>query len=405
MKSLKIKIDLNKNQELILNTLSNEHRLLYNYLLNYLKENELDFKKLNQKYKEYRLKNKLTISSKSAQNTCRSLMHSIKSYLSLKKKDKTAKFPYKFKSHKYFQTFMYDCNGELGGGYKVVNNVLTINLLSASAKSKKLIIKLPEYCKNINNIKTLTFKKENEYYYLCMTYENPIVNNNLNKDNFLSIDPGLKNIVTAFSNKNVWFNVKNKTFKSLEKQIKECQSKLDKKVKYSKKWKKLKKRFLQLNKKLSNSNKDFQHKVSSKIVNFCKNNDIGTIIIGDIQTKELPKSKISSKSLNKSSQNRGTLSRFQTFLDYKSKNENIDFYEQNESYTSKTNCLTDTTFSFKMDLSIRQVKLDNDLTIDRDLNGSINIAKKAKVTWFDQIDLKEYLLSVNRIYVDNFNNH
>ena len=49
MLSKKIKLNLNYNQELILNTLSNEHRLLYNFLLQKVKDN-LNFKSINENY-------------------------------------------------------------------------------------------------------------------------------------------------------------------------------------------------------------------------------------------------------------------------------------------------------------------------------------------------------------------
>ena len=104
MLSKKVKLSLNYNQQLILETLSNEHRLLYNFLLEKVKDN-LDFKQINENYKLFRQLNNLTINSKSAQNTSISLINNIKSYLSLKKKDKTARFPNKFKSYKYFTLF------------------------------------------------------------------------------------------------------------------------------------------------------------------------------------------------------------------------------------------------------------------------------------------------------------
>ena len=177
MKTLKVKINLNANQKLILETLSNEHRLLYNHLLNYLRTNNLNFRELNNQYVLYRNTNKLTISSKSAQNTCCNLINSIKSYLTLKKKDKTAKFPYKFKSYKYFTTFMYDSNN-MHGGFDLKNNNLIINLLNCKKNTKKLIIKLPNICSLITNenIKTLIFKKEYNNYFICFTYANPIIN-------------------------------------------------------------------------------------------------------------------------------------------------------------------------------------------------------------------------------------
>lgn len=401
MKSLKVKIELDYNQEIIINTLSDEHRLLYNHLLNFCKTNGVDFKLLNQCYKNYRNDNQLTINSKSAQNTCIMLIESIKSYFKLRKTDKTAKFPYHFKSYQFFKTFMYDYN-KGNGGFKIVDNKLVINLLSKSAKSKKLIIDLNEYVTDTitkDNIKTVLIKKEDEDYYLCFSYENETTNHNLNKDKFLSIDPGVKNIVTGFTNVGEWFTIKNKTFKCLEKHIKKCKSKLDKKKKHSKKYKKLQKRFQKLNKDLSNKNQDFQYQTSSKLIKYCIKNDIGTVIIGDIETKKLKDSNIANKGLNKSTQNRGTLSRFQTFFENGSKNENIDFYKQDESYTSKTNCLTDKLFDFNLTLKDREVRVDDDLVINRDLNGSINIAKKAKVGWFSQIDLKEEILLLNRMYI------
>lgn len=73
-------------------TLSNEHTLLYNHLLdrtwNRLKSGgKIDFKQINEDYKNFRNENKLTAPSKSAQNTSHMFMDNIKSYYALKKTD------------------------------------------------------------------------------------------------------------------------------------------------------------------------------------------------------------------------------------------------------------------------------------------------------------------------------
>ncbi len=68
-------------------SLSNEHAQLYNHLLDQV------WKQINEDYKNFRNDNQLTIPSKSAQNTSRVLIDSIKSYYALKKKDPNAKFP------------------------------------------------------------------------------------------------------------------------------------------------------------------------------------------------------------------------------------------------------------------------------------------------------------------------
>ena len=100
--TIKVKVKLDINQSIKLETLSNEHRLLYNYLLGSIKDKSLTFKELNELYKNYRNENQLTINSKSSQNTCKFLINNIKSFYELRKKDVTAKFPYNFKSYKYF---------------------------------------------------------------------------------------------------------------------------------------------------------------------------------------------------------------------------------------------------------------------------------------------------------------
>ena len=222
---------------------------------------------INNEYKNYRLNNNLTINSKSAQNTCINLINNIKSYLTLKKKDKTARFPNKFKSYKYFTSFTYD-NNNLKGGFKLNNNQLIVNLLSAKSIAKKLIINLSEYCLdiNMNNVKTITFNKDefNNYYLIFVYQENKLLNN-LNRENYLSIDLGYSTLINGIT-KNENIKIKNFYQKYLDKKIELVQSKKDLKSKNSNKHKQLNKKFLYLKKKKTNQLKDFQHKVSKKVI-------------------------------------------------------------------------------------------------------------------------------------------
>lgn len=109
--------------------------------------------------------------------------------------------------------------------------------------------------------------------------------------------------------------------KSLEKNKDKIKSLRDKKKKYSKNWNKLNKTYKKKQKKITNKRKDYLHKVSKKIINYCISNKIDNIIIGDIETKKLVtkkeefkeldyKKKKISHSINKSTQNEGLLSRF-----------------------------------------------------------------------------------------------
>ena len=138
-------------------------------------------------------------------------------------------------------------------------------------------------------------------------------------------------------------------------------------------------KFKKKKKKLSNKVIDFQHKVSTFVINECVNNNIGSLIVGDIKVKKIICKE--NKKLSGISKSTLALSRFKTFLEYKSKKANIDHYHVNEAYTSQQNCLTDE-IMFSSQLDKRIVEISNEQFIDRDLNSAINIAKKCKGVWF-----------------------
>jgi putative transposase len=349
-----------------------------------------DFKNLHVLSKNYRISNNLTINAKSAQNTSRELANNIKSFFKLKTKDKTHNFPFRFKSWKYFKSFTYDYNQGCGG-FKIKNKQVNI-------QQDLFKINVPKLPDEINNdtIKTITFKKEeNDYYCIFVYSEN--VSTKIQNNDFLSIDLGVMEIATCFSNKTDSFAIKNNQFKKLEKRIKYIQSIRDKYKKGSRKHKKISRRYKKLNKKLHNKNKNFQHQTSRKIINHCVDNKLGNLIIGDIKTKNLVGK---NKRLNKSTQSRGSLSRFKTYLKYKGECAGINVQLVNEAWTSQTNCLTGERFK-KLDLSDRQVELKNGLIIDRDLNAAINIAKKVMGKLTPQFENYLQKHSFHKMFVNN----
>ena len=384
MLSKKIKLSLNYKQELILNSLSNEHRLLYNFLLEKVKDN-LDFKQINENYKLFRNINNLTINSKSAQNTSINLINNIKSFLSLKKKDKTARFPRRFKSHIFFTSFMLDYNKGCGG-FKIKDNKLELNLDSCK---NKVIFNLPDYLNDISNdnVKTITFTKENDDYYLIFVYQEESKIKKLNKDNFLSIDLGYSRLVTGCSNKE---NIKIDNYKQvkLNKYVSVLQGLKDKFKKGSRRFNKINKTLKVKKSKLVNKQNDFLHKSSRAIVNYCVKNDIGKLIVGDINVKSVIKE--SNHFINGLSKSTTSLGRFKTLLDYKSGNEGIEFILVNEAYTSKINCITGL-IEFDSSLSNREFIYDG-VVIDRDVNSCINILKKSG-QWLSQDSIKNLLLN------------
>jgi putative transposase len=141
-------------------------------------------------------------------------------------------------------------------------------------------------------------------------------------------------------------------------------------------------------KKLINKQKDFQHKSSRSIVNYCVENNIGKLIVGDINVKSvINKDNYRINGLSKSTT---SLGRFKTFLDYKSRNEGIEFILVNEAYTSKINCLTGR-IEFDSSLDNREFIYEG-IIIDRDVNSCINIVKKSGL-WLSQDSVKDLLLN------------
>ena len=356
-------------------TLSNEHALLYNDLLSKVwdrleNNKKIDFKQINQDYVNFRNHRKLTIPSKSAQNTSRVLMTNIKSYYALRKNDATARFPKRFKSTRRFQTFTYDWNSG-AGGFKIKNNILVL-------LKPEIAIPIPEYIlkdANFDDVKTVNFFERNGNIYCSFCVAIYTKDNCLDPTRHLSIDPGIKTLITGVTCDGKIIQFDNLNYSYQDKSNDKIRSKRDKKKKYSSRYKRLSNVLRRNMKKTSNRRKDYQHKVTKQIVNFCIDENIGTIIHGDIKTKSLPKSKVANKNLNRATQNRGALSQVKQFLAYKASSNGIVHILQNEAYTSKTNCLTGEIMQ-NMNLSMREIELTEGLIIDRDVNGAINIATK-----------------------------
>jgi hypothetical protein len=81
---------------------------------------------------------------------------------------------------------------------------------------------------------------------------------------------------------------------------------------------------------------------------------------------------------------------------------NGDSVKRNESWTSKTNSMTNKIEYTNLTLKDRTVKLNNNLVIDRDLNSAINIAKRIKGDWHPQFD--NIIKCYHKIYLDENSN-
>ena len=378
-------------------SLSYEQTQIYNHVLEST-VSRFDYKKMHEVSKIFRQEMSMTSPAKMTQNTVIRLINNWKSFLALRKTDENARPPKRFASTWNFTPLIFDWNSG-NGGFRFIGGY--INLL---VKGKIYMqIKLPKYALDILEEADFTVAdlkiSMQDGKFCCSITTKDIYQQKISAgDKWASIDPGLTHAISLVTSDGIAIKWQNSPFKKLERSISEVQSKRDKKQKHSNRWKKLQKKFKKLSKKKANRQKDFQHKLTSEVIKFCKIESIGKIFYGDIKTKKLTKSKSASTGLNKATQNRGTLGRTKSFLQYKAGLNGIDFVLTNEAYTSKTNCYTGEIYP-NMNLGTRVVEINNGVYLDRDINAAINIARRNLGSWLPQLKwISE--ISISERYVE-----
>lgn len=365
MLTQKIRIFPTKEQEKVLWYLSELCRLLYNFALAERREaweeenkpisyqtQQNQLPQLKKEYPEYK-----TIYSKVLQMTLKTLDANYKSFFSLWKKGHKDARPPRFKGKKYFTTLKYNQSG-----FKITNGSIQF---SHKYNQIPLLFKIPSkfHFKNIKE--TCIFQKKDQYY-ISVTYE-PDKPEYKDNNQYQAIDLGITKIVTAVNSKGKFLEVKTpRPDKYWTPTINKLQSRRDHCQKYSKKWYKINNVINKLKQKQTNQIKDFQHKLSRKIIENTRSN---TIIVGDLNVKGMGKSK--SKGLNRATQNTGFLGRFTEFLTYKAELVGKKVIRIDERNTSKTCCNCGRIHEMK--LYNRNMKCECGNNLDRDRNSSINI--------------------------------
>lgn len=384
----KIRIYPSEDQQKVLWILSEKCRLIYNFALQerrehwnaikdlpedqrtYISYNDQQNKlpKLKLEYPEYKW-----VYSKVLQMVLKKLDADYASFYALNKVDPNARPP-NFKGKQYFTTLCYNQSG-----FKIEENKINF--------SHKHPSKIPiEFTLSIlpseKVIQTEIFLDHENRWFISLTYNHtpiPYVDNG----EYQAIDLGVSNIVSAVNTHGKSIQIKNKRSDLYwKKKIEQVHSKRDHCKKKSKRWKRYNKKYKYMKRKCANQMKDFQHKISKKIVTNTKAN---TIIIGDLEVKKMakktnkgtkisPQQKKAKKTLHHSVQNTGSMGRFAQFLTYKAEKIGKRVIRIDESNTTKV-CAKCGKKERRM-LSERTIQCDCGNNIDRDLNSAINIMVK-----------------------------
>ena len=382
----KIQIYPTEEQESVLWEISEKCRVVYNLALadrqntwhnekrsvKYIEQqNKLpDFKDRNPEFK--------TVYSKVYQGILRKLDGSYKStFAKWKKGDYKAKLP-KFKGRNFIMTVPFN-----ESGFKIKDGKVTF---SHYVNDIPLSFDIGNIADGLN-VKQIEISNDNPYkargkFYVTITYEEDVKIPFVDNGKVQAIDLGVTKIVTAINTEGKFFEVKTpRPDQYWNPKINAAKSRRDhclgakKGQKKSKKYLRINESIKWMSRKKTNQIKDWQHKLSKKMV---ENTTANTIVVGDLNVQKMAQPKIKNgkkqkknKGLNRSTQGLGNLSRFPQLLTYKAELAGKKVIRVDEKNTSRTCCCCGK--QHDMPEWKRVMDCDCGNVIDRDRNSAINI--------------------------------
>ena len=330
------------------------------------------------------------LNSNMAQQILKEVDGMFKSFFGLLKLAKKGKYDYKhIKLPSYlpkdgFTTLII-------GMIRLNENQLKIPMSQSFKKfHHKITIKIPPQLvtKKVKEVRIIPRNKA-RFFDIQYTYIEKEKNYQLNQNNALGIDLGLNNLATCVTNKGESFIVDGKRLKSLNQWFNKENKRLQKfyrKQGFSEKF--TSQRQYQMQRKRHQQVNDILSKSAKYIVNYCIKHNIGTIVIGynvSLQSN--------TKLGRKNNQNfvNVPFGKLRQKLEYLCQLNQINYIEQEESYTSKSsffdkdelpiyNADNPKSFSFSGKRIKRGLyQTSKGYTLNADVNGALNILKKSSV--------------------------
>ncbi len=339
-------------------------RFVYNYYLNYLKDNNginrFDLHKDLPKLKEENefLKE---VDSTVLRSAIDDLCKAFSDYYAKRKG-----YP-KFKSKFNKQSYRTSC---VRGTYKEKEySNIEVDLLTRNIKLPKLgKVKIRGYRKKDKiegKILNATISRESTgKYYVSVVVEENLLGEKVTPTSIVGIDLGIKDLVVTsdgikYSNE--------KVLMKFEKRLKRLQRKLSRQVKGSKNYLKTKEKIARIHAKIKNYRKHYLNDIANEIVD---EHDI--IVTEDLKVKDMYKDK--RKAFNKSLSD-AAVSTFLSLIEWKCKIKGKIYYKINTYYPSSQICSYCGYKNSKLkDLSIREYNCPKcGIYNDRDINASLNI--------------------------------
>lgn len=383
---------LSKEEYLILRELCHSAKNLYNQAVYNIRQYYFD----KRKYLNYVENNKLlkssenykTLNSNMAQQILKEVDGAFKSFFGLLKLKSKGEYKEKVKLPKYLPKNSFTT---LVVGFVRLNENTFILPYSQSYKKnhRPIKINIPPLLldKNIKEIRIIP-KFNARFFEIQYTYQVENEQRNLDKNNVLAIDLGVNNLATCVTNRGKSFIVDGKKLKSINQWFNKYNAKLQSikdKQGYGKTLT-MKQKYIW--NKRNNKVNDYLSKSARIIINYCLENNIGTLVCG--YNNDFQRNSDIGKRNNQNFVNI-PFSKLQSKLEYLCEFYGIKYVDQEESYTSKASF-------FDMDIISEYKEKDNieysfsgkrvrrgmyktlkGYILNADVNGALNILKKSKV--------------------------
>ena len=383
---------LSKEEYLSLRELSHTAKNLYNQAVYnirqyYFQENKyLNYNKNNSLLKNS--ENYKTLNSNMSQQILKEVDGSFKSFFELLKKKNKGIYNAKVKLPSYLPKNSFTT---LVIGFVRLNEDTLVIPYSNSFKKnhKKISIKIPPILldKKIKEIRIIP-KFNARFFEVQYTYKVQEEQRNLDKNHALAIDFGINNLATCVTSKGKSFIIDGKKLKSINQWFNKENARLQSikdKQKYGKK-PTLRQKYLYSSR--NNKVNDYMSKTARKIINYCLENNIGTLVCGYNETFQ--------RNSNIGKANNQTFvnipfGKLREKLEYLCKLYSLRFVEQEESYTSKSSFFDmdilpkfeedkPQTYSFLGKRIKRGLyQTSKGYILNADVNGALNILRKSNV--------------------------
>ena len=329
------------------------------------------------------------LNSNMAQQILKEVDGSFKSFFSLLKLAKQGK--YAFTSCKLPYYLPKDGYTTLIIGFVRLNgNKLILPFSNSFKKTHNSVeITIPPILldKKIKEIRIIP-KANARFFEIQYIYEAECIQRNLNTNNALALDLGINNLVTAVSSTGESFIIDGKKLKSINQWFNKENARLQSIKDKQHFGKKSTNRQKAAARNRNNKVNDYMNKTARKVIDYCINNDIGTLVVGYNETFQ--------RNNNIGKQNNQNFvnipyGHLRNKLEYLCKLNGIVFVKQEESYTSKVSFWDKDNLPVynadnpkKYQFSGRRLhrglyKTASGKTINADINGALNIMLKSSV--------------------------